>query len=115
MAYLQEQSLPNLLRYRVNPAKHVELKRQVDHKLSSAEIAEYTSINRTIDKSPHDDIAYGLGLRQPTDLIHITDQCKVSEFASSLASSVASHVHELHKESGDKIARNSTNYELATS
>jgi len=111
LAYLQEQSLPNLLRYRVNPAKHIELKRQVDYKLSSAEIAEYTYINRTINESPHDEIAYDLGPRQLTVLIPIAKRYKVSESASSLASSVASHMHELHKEINDKIARNKANYE----
>ena len=112
MAYLQEQSLPNLLRYRVNPAKHVEFKRQVDHKLSSAEIAEYTSINRTINESLHDEIAYDLGPRQLTVLIPIAKRYKVSESVSSLASSVASHMHELHKEISDKVAQNNANYTL---
>ena len=47
-------NLPNLLRYRGNPTKHAELKKQVDRKLSSAEVTENTFVNRTIDKSPHD-------------------------------------------------------------
>ena len=54
-------SLLNLPRYRVNFIKHVELKRQVDLKLSSAEVAENTSVNRTIDECSRDEIACGLG------------------------------------------------------
>ena len=57
--------------------------------MSSAEIAEYTSVHRTIDESPRDEIAYDLEPRQLTDLIPIAEHYKVSESASSLASSVA--------------------------
>jgi len=48
-----------------------------------------THVNRTIDERPRDEIVYGLGPRQPTYLISIADQCKVSESASSIASAVA--------------------------
>ena len=58
-------SFLNLSRYLVNSIEHVELKTQVDLKFSSTQVAENTSVNRTIDKSPRDEIAYGLGPRQP--------------------------------------------------
>jgi len=90
-------SLLNLPHYRVNPTEHIELKRQVDLKLSSAEVAENKYVNRTIDESSGDEIAYGLGPRQLTNLILIADQCKVFKPASSLASPVALHMHELNK------------------
>ena len=69
IALVSGASLFNLPRYRVNPTEHVELKRQVNLKLSSAEVVKNTSVNRTIDESRHDEIAYGLGTRQPTYLI----------------------------------------------
>jgi len=50
-----------LPRYRVNPTDHVQLKKQVDLKLSSVEVVENTVVNKTIDKSPYNEIAYGLG------------------------------------------------------
>ena len=102
-------NFPNLPRYRVNLTAHAKFKRQVDLKLSSDEVAENTSFNRTIDESPHNKIAYDLGPRQPTDLISIPDHCKVSKSASSPA---ASHMHELYKEVNDKISQNNANYEL---
>jgi len=79
-------SLSNFPRYRMNLTKHVKLKRQVDLKLSSVEVAENTSVNKTIDKSPYNEIAHGLGAKQPTNLILIADHYNVSETASSLAS-----------------------------
>ena len=97
-------SLPNLPRYRVNPAEHVKLKRQVDLKLSNVKLIDNIFVNTTIDESHHDEIAYGLGPRHPTDLIPIIDHYKVFEPASPLPSPLASHVHELHKEINDKIA-----------
>ena len=36
----------------MNPTEHVELKRQVDLKLSHAKVVKNTSINRVIDESP---------------------------------------------------------------
>jgi len=66
----------------VNPTEHVELKRLVDFKLYSAKVVENSSVNRTLDESPHDEIVYGLGPKQLTDLIPIAYYCKVFEYAS---------------------------------
>ena len=77
----------------------------------AAEFPYDTSVIRTTNKNS-DEIVNGFRLKQPIDLISITDHYKVSESASSFASSVASHVHELHKEISDKIALNNSNYEL---
>ena len=51
---VQGASLSNLLYYRMNPTEHVKLKRQVDLKLFSTEVAENTSVNKTIDESPRE-------------------------------------------------------------
>ena len=49
-------------------------------------------------------------LKFSTDLIPIADQYKLTEFASPIVSSFASHVHTLHDEISDKIAQNNTNH-----
>jgi len=58
-----------------------------------------------IDENPRDEITDGLWLRQPTNLILMADHYRVSDFVSS----VASHVHEFHKQISDKIALNNAN------
>ena len=47
-----------------------------------------------------------------TDFIPVADQYKVTEYASSVASSSASHVHTSHEEISDKIAQNNANHEI---
>ena len=52
ISLVPEANLSNLPYYRVNPTEHVELKRQVNLKLFSTEVAQNTSVNRAIDESP---------------------------------------------------------------
>ena len=51
---VQGVSLSNLPYYRMNPTEHVKLKKQVDLKLFSTEVADNTFVNRTIDESLHE-------------------------------------------------------------
>ena len=51
---------------------------------------------------------YAFKPKQLTNLIPIADHYRASESASS----VASHVHELHKKISDKVAQNNTDYKL---
>ena len=88
-------SLKNLLRTLIG--EHIET---WDLKLATAEFAYNATVNRTIDKSPHE-IVYDFRPRQPIDLIPMSDHVKV-----------ASHVHDLHKEVMNKIAQSKANYKL---
>jgi len=54
--------------YRVNPTEHAEPKRQIDLKLFIVEVAYNTFVNMTIDRSPHNKIAYVFRPKQRTDL-----------------------------------------------
>ena len=105
-------SLPNWPLYRVNLTEHAELKRQVDFNLSNAEVFYNTSVNRTTNGSPYHEIAYAFRPKQLTHLISIPDHYNVSEYASSFASSVASHVHELYKKISYKVAQSNADYKL---
>ena len=84
--------------------EHVE---NWDFKLSTAEFAYDTSVNKTINKKPHE-IVYGVGPRQPIDHIPVAEHYRASE------SKFASHVHELHKKSVIRLLKTmpTTSYEL---
>jgi len=69
-------SLGNLLSTLIG--EHIE---SWDLKLSIAEFAYNSLVNRTTGKSLHE-IVYGFRHRQPTDLILMVDRYKVSESAS---------------------------------
>jgi len=74
-------SLGNLLRTLVD--EHIRTR---NLKLVIAEFAYNTAMNKTICKSPHE-IVYDFRLRQPIDLIPMSEHVRAS------ASSFASHVH----------------------
>ena len=95
-------SLGNLLRTLVG--EHIG---NLDLKLSIAEFAYNSSVNRTIGKSPHE-IVFGYRPRQPIDLIPVADHYRASESALSFAS----HIHELHKEINNKINESNADYKL---
>ena len=95
-------SLKNLLRTLIG--EHIET---WDLKLATAEFAYNATVNRTIDKSPHE-IVYDFRPRQPIDLILMSDHIR----ASVSISSFASHVHDLHKKVMNKTAQSNGNYKL---
>ena len=64
-----------------------------------------------IRTSPRE-IVNSFKLKQSKNLIPLTDHYRVSESAPSIASFVASHMHELHKKISDKVAQNNANYML---
>jgi len=76
--------------------------------LSTAELTYDTPVIRT---SPRE-IVNSFKLKQSKNLIPLTDHYRVSESAPSIASFVASHMHELHKKISDKVAQNNINYKL---
>ena len=81
--------------------------------MSTAEFAYNISVTRTTSKNSHE-IVDGFRPKQITDLIPIADRYKIFESASSFASFVASHVHELHEKISDKVAQNNANYTIRT-
>jgi len=74
-------------------------------------------VNKSLRKSLND-IVYAFMPRHLIYLIPMVDRYRVFiiikffESASSFASSFASHVHKLHKEINDKMAKNNANYKL---
>ena len=78
-----------------------------DLKLSIAKCVDNTSVNKTTGRSPYE-IVYVFRPKQPIDLILVADHYRESESISTLASDV----HELHKEISDMIAHNNANYKL---
>ena len=78
-----------------------------DLKLSTAELAYNTSVNRTIGKGSHE-VVYDFRPRQPINLIPVTDYYRTSESAIVFAS----NMHQVHKKISDKIAQNNANYKL---
>jgi len=82
-----------------------------DFKLSTTEFAYDTPVTRTTNKNLYE-IVDGFKTKQDTNLIPITDRYKVSEFASSCASSVASHVYKLHEKISNNVTQNNANYTL---
>ena len=81
--------------------------RSWDFKLAIAELAYNTTMNRTTRKSSHQ-IVYGFRLKQPIDLIPMSDRIRASDSASSFTS----HIHDWHKKVIDKIAQSNVNYNL---
>jgi len=95
-------SLENLLRTLVGV--HIG---SWDLKLSIAEFAYNSSINRSTGKSPHE-IVCDFRPRQSIDLIPMVDHYRVSESASFFAT----HKHELYKVINDKIRQKNFDYKL---
>ena len=75
-----------------------------DLKLAIAEFA-YNTMNRTQTNLLHE-IVYGFRPRQPIYLIPMSDHIRASDSASS----VTSHVYDLHKEVMDKIVQSNANH-----
>jgi len=86
-------SVGNLLRTLVG-----EHTKSLDFKLTTAEFAYNTTMNRTTCKLPHE-IVYGFRSRQFIDLILMSDHIR----ASNSASLFASHVYDFYKKVMNKI------------
>jgi len=97
-------NLSNLLRYRVNPTEHAELKRQVNLKLSGAEVAYNTSVNGTINKSPHNESGHDFRSKQPTDFIPYLITIEFLSLHHHLHH-LLHHKHELHKKNGVRLLK----------